>query len=96
MTYKLSFLPVALREWRKLSPVIQTQLKKILARRLIEPRVPNSQLRGYRDIYKIKLRSAGYRLVYQVIDTELVVLVVAVGERNRSRVYRQLPKRLPR
>jgi len=38
------------------------------------------------DCYKIKLRSAGYRLVYQVRDGELVVSVIAVGKRERNHV----------
>jgi mRNA interferase RelE/StbE len=47
-----------------------------------------------RDCYKIKLRSAGYRLVYQVRDDELVVSVVAVGKRERHAVYRTAVKRI--
>ena len=38
---------------------------------------------GQRDHYKIKLKSLGYRLVYEVRGAELVVLVVAVGKRDR-------------
>jgi mRNA interferase RelE/StbE len=37
---------------------------------------------------KIKLRSAGYRLVYVVRQTELIVIVVAVGKRERNAVYK--------
>ena len=35
MTYKLKFLPAALKEWKKLAPTIKTQFKKKLAERLI-------------------------------------------------------------
>ncbi|MFZ4702612.1 MAG: type II toxin-antitoxin system RelE family toxin [Candidatus Methylumidiphilus sp.] len=35
----------------------------------------------------MKLRSVGYRLVYEVRDAELIVLVVAVGKRERNAVY---------
>ena len=38
-----------------------------------------------KDIYKIKLRSLGYRLVYRVDDTRIVVMVVAVGKRDKKR-----------
>jgi mRNA interferase RelE/StbE len=37
--------------------------------------------------YKIKLRSIGYRLVYEIIDDEVVVLVIAVGRRENDAVY---------
>jgi mRNA interferase RelE/StbE len=46
------------------------------------------------DCYKIKLRAAGYRLVYQVFDARVVVVVVAVGKREDSAVYRKAGKRL--
>jgi mRNA interferase RelE/StbE len=39
------------------------------------------------DCYKIKLKTIGYRLVYQVRDDVLFVTVVAIGKRDRSRVY---------
>ena len=46
------------------------------------------------DCYKIKLHSAGYRLVYQVRDNELVISVVAVGKRERNQVYKIAVKRI--
>jgi mRNA interferase RelE/StbE len=45
------------------------------------------------DHYKIKLRSAGYRLVYRVEDLRVVVAVVAVGKRERGDVYEAAKKR---
>lgn len=93
MSYELQFHPAALAEWRKLDGSIRAQLKRKLAERLENPRVPASRLIGSRDRYKIKLRSAGYRLVYEVRDSVLVVLVVAVGRRDRSAVYRAAEQR---
>lgn len=78
MNYDLSFKEEALREWRKLDPTVRTQLKKKLIERLDCPRVPSSQLFGHTDRYKIKLRIADFRLVYEVHDTELLVVVIAV------------------
>lgn len=87
MTYKLEFLPTALKEWEKLGHTLREQLKKKLKERLSTPRVPADALSGLQDHYKIKLRSAGYRLVYRVEDSTIVVTVVAVGKRERSGVY---------
>jgi mRNA interferase RelE/StbE len=50
MSYKLKFLPSALKEWRKLDDNIRGQLKKKLAERLNAPNVPSARLRGYADI----------------------------------------------
>ena len=92
--YRLRFLPSALKEWRKLDPPIQQQLKKKLQERLDHPHVPASRLRGFEAVYKIKLRSSGYRLVYQVKDDQLVVLVIAIAKRDGGQVYQRLRKRL--
>jgi len=94
MTYELMFHPDALVEWRKLDAGIRAQLVNKLEERLANPRVPSAQLSGTKDRYKIKLRSVGYRLVYEVRDGELVVLVVAVGKRERNAAYKTAARRL--
>ena len=93
MTYKLKFLPVALKEWNKLGAPVKSQSKKKLAARLENPRVPTDKLSGYESVYKIKLRSAGYRLAYEVVDDELLVYVLAVGKRDKGKVYSVLKVR---
>ncbi|KVD61911.1 addiction module antitoxin [Burkholderia ubonensis] len=87
MTFELAFLEPALREWKRLDRTVRDQFKSKLAERLENPRIPSAKLHGHPDRYKIKLRSAGYRLVYEVRDTEVIVLVVAVGRRERDAVY---------
>ncbi len=94
MTYRLVFKAQAKREWDKLDASIREQFKKKLIERIEEPRVESSRLSGMQDCYKIKLRSAGYRLVYQVRDNELVVSIVAVGKRERNAVYKTAVKRI--
>lgn len=93
MTYELGFLDEALKEWRKLDPTTRQQFKSKLAERLENPKVPSARLSGGKERYKIKLRHAGYRLVYEVKDRELLVLVVAVGKRERSAVYKAADSR---
>ena len=93
MSYELRFHPAALGEWRRLDGTVREQLKRRLAERLENPRVPASRLSGSRNRYKIKLRSAGYRLVYEVHDSALVVLVIAVGKRDRNAVYKTAQRR---
>ncbi|MCY1705183.1 type II toxin-antitoxin system RelE family toxin [Pannonibacter sp. SL95] len=93
MTYELAFLDEALKEWRKLDNTIRDQFKARLADRLQNPKVPSARLHGASDRYKIKLRSAGYRLVYEVRDSQLLVLVVAVGKRERNEVYKIAARR---
>jgi len=93
MTYSLEFLPSARKEWEKLGATLRQQFKKKLAERLLHPRVAADALRGMPDYYKIKLRAAGYRLVYRVEDQSVTVVVVAVGQRERGLVYDKAKKR---
>lgn len=93
MSYELEFLESALKEWRKLDANTREQFRKKLKERCENPHVPSAKLRDAKNRYKIKLRSVGYRLVYAVEDDRLVVLVIAVGKRERSQVYETAGKR---
>lgn len=93
MSYKLKFLPSALKEWEKLGSNIREQLKKKLAERLESPVVSADRLHGLPNHYKIKLRSSGYRLVYEVEEKQVTVYVITVGKRERSLVYKRAMKR---
>ncbi len=93
MSYSLEFVESALREWRKLAAPVREQLKDKLRERLAHPRVPAARLHGLADCYKIKLRASGYRLVYQVDDKVVVVVVIAVGKRDKGLVYRLAQRR---
>ncbi|WP_031388297.1 type II toxin-antitoxin system RelE family toxin [Desulfonatronum thiodismutans] len=93
MNYKLRFKEQALKEWRKLDEHLREQFKRKLQERLHNPHVPASRLSRGANRYKIKLKSAGYRLVYEVRDTVFVVVVVAVGKRERGSVYKTAEKR---
>lgn len=94
MSYKLVFKKKALKEFEKLPRDIANQFQAKLKERLQNPRIASAQLRQLPDCYKIKLRNAGYRLVYQVIEDEIVVCVIAVGKRERSLVYAKAKSRL--
>lgn len=87
MTYKLEFKKSALKEWKKLGATIQAQFKKKLSERLQAPHNPSSKLSGAENMYKIKLRQSGYRLVYKVEDDVVIVTVLAVGKREKKEVY---------
>ena len=93
MTYELAFLDEALKEWRRLDNATREQFKAKLAERLQNPKIPSARLNSAKEWYKIKLRNAGYRLVYQVKDRELLVVVVAVGKRERNQVYKAAERR---
>lgn len=93
--YRLQFLPEALGEWNALDGSVKEVLRKLLKKRLVQPHVPGAQLHGsLRDCYKIKLLKQGYRLIYQVQDDVLIVLVLAVDKREDLAAYRSAIERL--
>jgi mRNA interferase RelE/StbE len=94
MSYELGFHPDALSEWRRLDDSVRAMFKKKLTERLLQPRVPAARLGAHPDRYKIKLRAVGYRLVYEVRDAQVIVVVVAVGKRERSAVDKAASGRL--
>jgi mRNA interferase RelE/StbE len=87
LAYSLAFVPQTLKEWKKLDPHTRQLFKTRLIERLEMPLVASAQLSGHPDRYKIKLRALGYRLVYEVRDLEVLVVIVAVGRRDGNAVY---------
>lgn len=93
--YRLMFLPEALAEYRAWDGSVRATVKKLLDKRLNEPHVPGGALHGdLSNCYKIKLLKQGIRLVYQVEDGQLVVLVLAVDKREDSLAYKSAMARL--
>jgi mRNA interferase RelE/StbE len=93
--YRLKFVPDALKEWQALDGSIKEPLRKALKKRLEQPHMPGAELHGnLHGCYKIKLRKQGYRLVYQVEDDVLVVLVLAIDRREDLAAYHATMLRL--
>lgn len=87
MIYNIDFKPKALKEWHKLNPKIQQQFQSKLKQRLLNPRVLKDKLRSYKNLYKIKLKKTGLRLVYEVKGQEIIILVLIIGKRENAEVY---------
>ena len=90
--YTLKFQEEAEKEWFGLDKGVRERFLKVLARRLVEPRVPSASLRAnLKGLYKIKLQKSGHRLVYEVSDEILTVLVIAVGKHD---IYQSAANRI--
>ena len=94
MTFNLRFKEQALQEWHNLEPAIREQFAKKLRTLKENPCIESARLSGIKNCYKIKLRKAGYRLVYEVREQEVVILIVAIGKRERNDVYKTAMKQL--
>lgn len=92
--YKIHFTETSLKEFKKLGANIQAQFKKKLKALQSSPHIVSARLHGdLANCYKIKLRSAGYRLVYEVKDDILIIVVIAVAKRQT--IYDTTKERLP-
>lgn len=93
MTYNLKFHQKALKEWNKLDKSIREQFKKKIKERLNNPEVPKDKLSGFENVYKIKLKNAGFRLAYEVLNEEIVIIVLCVAKRENDKIYKLLQSR---
>lgn len=94
MSYRLKRHVDFTAEWEALPNTVRDQLKKKLAKIIENPHIPKNRLSGLPNCYKIKLLKAGVRLVYQVIDDEVVILLITVGKREDNAVYNEARERL--
>ena len=86
----LRFHEDALREYKRTEKSAQTAFKKKLSKLLSgeEKLSPAHALHGFpAGYYKIKLKKAGLRQVYNYDGEHLTILVIAVGRRQRNIVY---------
>ena len=88
MTFNVEFDERAFKEWNQLEKTIREQFKKKLKKLQQNPYVESARLHGdLAGCFKIKLRASGFRLIYKVIDDEIVIWVVAVGKREDEKAY---------
>jgi mRNA interferase RelE/StbE len=83
--YRVVLTPAAERQLGKLS----SQAREMIAAALValgrNPRPPGcSKLSGADDLWRIRVRQ--YRVIYQILDDQLIVVIVKIGDRKD--VYR--------
>lgn len=94
--YRVELRPHAQRAWDRLNPSVRDQLKRKLDERRRHPHVPSARLWQMPGCYKIKLRAEGLRAVYQVQNDMLLLLVLAIGKRERNEAYDEARRELGR
>lgn len=97
MSWKLQFLPEATKDFKSLAGNQQTMVAKAI-KKVLENPLPAAE-GGYgkplgnkggnnlTGLLKIKLKSAGIRVVYKLVRTETEMLVVVIGARADEEVY---------
>lgn len=81
MVYTIEFAPRAEKDFKKLDRPIQKQLRIKIDALVKNPRPHGvEKLAGEDGLYRI--RSGDYRVIYQIQDKVLVVLLVKIGHRR--------------
>jgi mRNA interferase RelE/StbE len=85
VTYRIALTPAAARELRKFDPQVRRRVQAALELLAADPYPPAAvQLVGGSGEWRV--RTGDYRVVYEVVDEELLVLILRVG--HRRDVYR--------
>ena len=81
MTYVVSVAPAAARQLRKFDPQIRRRIQAAIDLLESNPRPPAAiQLVGGSGEWRV--RTGDYRIIYEIPDAKLVVLVLRVGQRR--------------
>lgn len=86
MTYRVSVSPSASRQLRKLDPTARRRVHAAIELLAVEPR-PAGAKRLIGGGGEWRVRTGDYRIVYEIEDGVLMVLVLAVG--HRREIYRR-------
>lgn len=102
-TWKVNYLPEALKEMSRLDGSVRVQVKKAIDKVAQNPTshfdgghgepLANRQRADLSGLYKIKLRSIGIRVVYALMEVDGVMLIVVVGARANNEVYEDAASR---
>ena len=81
MTYEVRLAPAAVRQLRQLDPVGRRRVQAAIDLLATEPRPPAArQLVGGAGEWRV--RTGDFRIIYEIHDRQLVVLVIKVGHRR--------------
>ncbi len=81
MTYQVQVAPAALRQLRKLDPTARRRVQAAIELLAEQPR-PSGAKKLVGGDGEWRVRTGDYRIVYEIHDAVLLVLVVAAGHRR--------------
>ena len=84
MTYRVEILRSAAKELQRIHPDDRVRIIAALQNLANDPRPTGSKKLTNRPAWRIRI--GAYRVIYEIHDRELLVLVVAAGK--RSEIYR--------
>ena len=86
MNYTVEISSLATRQIKKLPSEIQIQVLAQIEALAQQPRPDGvTKMKGEENTYRLRVKK--YRIVYEILDEQLIVLIVKVG--HRREVYRK-------
>ncbi|WP_341527240.1 type II toxin-antitoxin system RelE/ParE family toxin [Nostoc sp. UHCC 0302] len=86
MSYQVEISKGALKQLKKLSPELQERIQLKIDDLAIEPRPDGVKKLKARD-NSYRIRVGDYRVIYEIIDNILLIIIVEVG--HRSNLYKE-------
>jgi len=86
MSYEVTLAPAAARQLRKFEPRVRRRLQAAIELLADDPRPP-AATRLVGGVGEWRVRTGDYRIVYEIEDRRLLVLVLSVG--HRREIYRR-------
>lgn len=85
--YTIEFLPSAKKELKKLDFVVQKQIKEKIVLLASDPDKLKNNIKALKGEYsgKFRLRMGSYRIVFRIIEEQVVIIVIRIG--HRKEVY---------
>ena len=91
MPYQIRLTSAAQKDLMGFDEPARTQIRNAIRTLADNPRPPGAiKIEGFKGLYR--LRSGAYRIVYAIQDSQLVILVTAVGDRKN--IYPLLKRRM--
>jgi mRNA interferase RelE/StbE len=81
MTYSITLAPSAARQLRKFDPDARRRIQAALELLAVEPRPP-AAIRLVGGSGEWRVRTGDYRIVYEIKDGQLLILVLRIGHRR--------------
>ena len=96
--YDFKFHPEAKEELQKLNKSVQLLFAKKLKQILNSPQIGidlgnknNLKLSGFKKVY---FNNKKYRIVYKVLEQEVIIYIIAIGKRDKMDVYKKANNRI--
>ncbi len=84
--FTIEFRPAAAREFKKLPHTAKERLGEEIEKLAENPRPPSvKKMAGAENLWRVRV--GDYRIIYEIQDARLIVLIVTIG--HRREVYRK-------